>query len=223
MRLNEKHIEAIEELEAKYGSLNNVPEDNKKLLRIRKQLSENDGAVQIDEKTNKAISNGNYLEVTRNMDPLRYNYRSILAIFEMFKEGIPFKIISDKFGVSNSFVTSLFRGLEITRRRKYVAILADTNERMESYELQPLIKRLNQTGRYSLINASRARYALTNGTLIDKRIHMEAIYECNVESDFEVAKAILHSVAKKSKLSKYELVKRLNTVNRSRIFTNEMI
>lgn len=191
MIIDEKHYIILNELESKFGSVANVPEDNKDLKRIRKFLEKKrPGKKQKRDTSESQIS---------------YDIEFCYNLCSDRTKGITYAELSEEYGISLSSVINILHVYGIKRKRTFIADLNIEGERIVTDNFKDLMYQLNKFIRYRKLSISNARTVLHEGKLYKKSLTIN-----NVDKYTEFTKDDIKRIAFERRM-KQKSVKKAET------------
>lgn len=193
MRLDTVHMYLLKALEREYRSLENVPENNRKLLTIRKFLNAKESKKPKTKYATKNKTAGYDVELCYNICCDRMNGTTIATIAE-------------DYDISVTAVSYILENCNLKRNRKWVANLKFEHKRYEADDVKSLLTKIHRYARYKNLTLVNARSLASEGRLYKNSLTIEAIDTFPKISRDEIKRMIF------IRRSKHKSVKQLKSV-----------
>ena len=208
MLMDDRHYKLLHQLENEFGGLDNVPEDNYKLLAIRNFLSKREPRRRAKRDTSES-------QISYDVE-ISYNICCDRA------KGMKMADIAEDYDLALTTVANILNVYGMKRTRTFIATLEREGKRFVSMNYKDIIKRVRRFAAYKKLSEGSGRLLIQEGRKYRGSLTLESV-DTYPEIDKEKIKEIayLRRINQKSLKNRQTAITFLNKINGEGFYTDE--
>lgn len=208
MLMDDRHYKLLNEIEHEFGGLENVPDDNYKLLAIRNFLNT---------KEPRRVAKRDTSERQISYD-VEISYNVCLDR----SKGMKVADIAEDYGIGLASVNTILKVYGMKKTRTFIATLEQEGERIVTRNYKDMINKIRRFQKYKTLSVGSGRLLIHEGRKYKGSLTLESVDTYPEASREEIKKiAYLRRVKQKSVKKRETAITFLNKINGEGFYTNE--